>query len=65
MSFAASGSTVQKIINPDCAGENQRYGTGQLAAEDDETSPEMQIQTNWLKNELCCQWQHGTKNNQF
>ncbi|EHF8057514.1 hypothetical protein RD136_003609 [Salmonella enterica] len=51
MSFAASGSAVQKIINPDYTGENQRYGTGQLGAEDDETPPEMQKQTRWLKIE--------------
>ncbi|EJQ8455927.1 hypothetical protein OD657_004872 [Salmonella enterica] len=53
MSFVDTVNTVQKITSPDCAGENQRYGTGQLAAEDDETPPEMQIQTSWLKNELC------------
>ncbi|EKY8364207.1 hypothetical protein RDV39_005019 [Salmonella enterica] len=46
MSFAASGSTVQKIINIDYTGENQRYGTGQMVAGNGETSPEMQIQTN-------------------
>ncbi|EMZ5635874.1 hypothetical protein ABD566_003319 [Salmonella enterica] len=64
MSFAASGSTVQKTINPDYTGENQHCGTDQMMAEGDEMSPEVQIQTCWLKNELCCQWQHGTKNNQ-
>ncbi|EIT6901405.1 hypothetical protein L2Z87_003587 [Salmonella enterica] len=51
MSFVATGNTVQKIINPDCAGENQRYGAGQMVAEDGETPPEMQIQTGWLKIE--------------
>ncbi|EOF5133642.1 hypothetical protein ACK1QA_002854 [Salmonella enterica] len=51
MSFAASGSTVQKITSSDCAGENQRYGAGQMVAEDGETPPEMQIQTGWLKIE--------------
>ncbi|EKY8364206.1 hypothetical protein RDV39_005018 [Salmonella enterica] len=51
MSFAASSSTVRKIINPDYTGENQRYGTGQMVAGDDETPPEMQIQTRWLKIE--------------
>ncbi|EDV0115471.1 hypothetical protein ZC79_002643 [Salmonella enterica subsp. enterica] len=43
MSFAASGSMVQKVTN-ECIWVCQKVY--------------------WLKNELCCQWQHGIKNDQ-
>lgn len=41
MSFAASGSTVQKMTTSDCAVKISVMVLGNWGAEDDETSPEM------------------------